>query len=165
MSNVTDGCPGLAAAIQTVYPRIGHQRCWVHKMRSILEHVRKRDYDEVKRGAQAIYRADSRAQAQAAFPQLPGALAAGVWAYAAATGARPAGTAVVLRVAPALVEEGAHHQRHRTLLRGSSKKNPAHGLLRQRAKRRPHHRIIYSIFQRSNLEWKNRTLNLFTQAA
>src|SRR6202521_2491120 len=36
---VTDGCPGLAAAIQTVYPRVGHQRCWVHKMRNILEHV------------------------------------------------------------------------------------------------------------------------------
>jgi transposase-like protein len=26
-------------------------------------------------------------------------------------------------------------------------------------------RIIYSIFQRFNLEWKNRTLRLFTQAA
>ncbi len=33
---VTDGCAGLAAAIQTVYPRVGHQRCWVHKMRNIL---------------------------------------------------------------------------------------------------------------------------------
>ena len=46
---VTDGCPGLAAAIPTVYPRVRHQRCWVHKMRNILEHVRKRDYDEVKK--------------------------------------------------------------------------------------------------------------------
>jgi len=27
------------------------------------------------------------------------------------------------------------------------------------------HRIIYSIFQRFNLEWKNRTLRVFTQAA
>jgi len=52
---VTDGCAGLAAAIPTVYPRVLHQRCWVHKMRNILEHVRKRDYDEVKRDAQAIY--------------------------------------------------------------------------------------------------------------
>jgi transposase-like protein len=26
-------------------------------------------------------------------------------------------------------------------------------------------RIIYSIFQRFNLEWKNRSLKLFTQAA
>ena len=39
---VTDGCPGLAAAIQTVYPRVLHQRCWVHKMRNILERVRRR---------------------------------------------------------------------------------------------------------------------------
>lgn len=29
---VTDGCEGLAAAIQTVYPHAQHQRCWVHKM-------------------------------------------------------------------------------------------------------------------------------------
>jgi putative transposase len=64
---VTDGCPGLATAIQTVYPRVAHQRCWVHKMRNILEHVRKHDYDDVKAGAQAIYRAASQAQAQAAF--------------------------------------------------------------------------------------------------
>jgi hypothetical protein len=60
---LTDGCAGLAAAIQTVYPRVLHQRCWVHKMRNILEHVRKRDYDEVKRGAQAIHRAENRRQA------------------------------------------------------------------------------------------------------
>jgi transposase-like protein len=64
---VTDGCPGLAAAIPTVYPRARHQRCWVHKMRNILEKVRKRDYDEVKTGAQAIYLADSRAYAESAF--------------------------------------------------------------------------------------------------
>lgn len=42
---VTDGCPGLAAPIQTVYPRVAHQRCWVHQMRNILEHVRQRDYE------------------------------------------------------------------------------------------------------------------------
>jgi transposase-like protein len=64
---VTDGCAGLAAAIPTIYPRVRHQRCWVHKMRNILEHVRKRDYDEVKKGAQAIYLAESRAHAEAAF--------------------------------------------------------------------------------------------------
>ncbi len=57
---VTDGCPGLAAAIQTVYPRVLHQRCWVHKMRNILEKVRQRDHDAVKAGAQAIYLAAGR---------------------------------------------------------------------------------------------------------
>jgi len=40
---------GLVAAIPTVYPRALHQRCWVHKTRNILEQVRKRDYDKVKR--------------------------------------------------------------------------------------------------------------------
>src|ERR1700733_1520203 len=64
---VTDGCPGLAAAIPTVYPRARHQRCWVHKMRNILEKARKRDYDEMKAGAQAMYLAESRAQAEAVF--------------------------------------------------------------------------------------------------
>jgi len=37
------------------------------KMRNILEKARKRDYDEVKAGAQAIYLAESRAQAVVAF--------------------------------------------------------------------------------------------------
>src|ERR1700746_3942639 len=64
---LTDGCAGLAAAIRTVYPRVRHQRCWVHKMRNILEKARKRDYDEVKAGAQAIYLAEGRKQAEAAF--------------------------------------------------------------------------------------------------
>jgi putative transposase len=59
---VTDGCPGLAAAIPTVYPRVRHQRCWVHKMRNILEKVRQRDSDQVKAGAQAMYLAESRAR-------------------------------------------------------------------------------------------------------
>ena len=40
---VTDGCPGLAAAIETVSPRTLHQRCWVHQMRNILEKVRRRN--------------------------------------------------------------------------------------------------------------------------
>jgi len=64
---LTDGCVGLAAAIRTVYPRVRHQRCRVHKMRNILEKARKCDYDEVKAGAQAIYLADGRKPAEAAF--------------------------------------------------------------------------------------------------
>ena len=43
-----------------------HQRCWVHKMRNILEKVRKADYDTVKADAQAIYLAERRRQAEAA---------------------------------------------------------------------------------------------------
>ena len=39
-------------------------------MRNILDRVRKRDRDQVKRDAQAIYRAESRKQAQQAFQQF-----------------------------------------------------------------------------------------------
>jgi len=47
-----------------VYPRARHRRCWVHKMRNILEH----DVNAmVKQGTHAIYKADSRAQAVLAF--------------------------------------------------------------------------------------------------
>ena len=63
---VTDGLDW--PAIQTVHPQGAHQRCWVHKMRKILEKVRKRDYDAVKTDAQAIYLADGRRQAVAAAP-------------------------------------------------------------------------------------------------
>ena len=52
---ITDGCPGLAGAIQTVYPRVLQQRCWVHKMRNIREKARKRDRDKLKQMTQAIY--------------------------------------------------------------------------------------------------------------
>ena len=67
---VTDSCPGLAAAIQTIYPQAQHQRCWVHKMRNILEKVRKRDYDAVKADAQAIYLAKNLPAARIAFQRF-----------------------------------------------------------------------------------------------
>ena len=67
---VTDGCPGLAAALQTVYPRVAHQRCWVHKMRNIREQVRRRDYPQLKPEAQAIYRAENLRQARQAFQRF-----------------------------------------------------------------------------------------------
>src|SRR3972149_5945795 len=61
------GGAGLAAALQTVYPRALHQRCWVHKMRNICEAVRRRDHDRVKHDAQKIYQAPSLAAAREAF--------------------------------------------------------------------------------------------------
>jgi len=59
---VTDGCASLAAALQTVYPRVRHQRYWVHKLRNLLEAVRRRDHAAMKADAQAIYQAQSRSE-------------------------------------------------------------------------------------------------------
>ena len=159
---VTDGCPGLAAAIPTVYPRALHQRCWVHKMRNILERVRKRDYDEVKKGAQAIYGAEGRRQAEAAFRAFRRR-----WQ-------RDYGPMVrrLERDLPELLSF-FHFPRHLwKKLRTTNIIERCFVEVRRRT--RPMvcfvnvqsvDRIIYSIFQRFNLEWKTRTLKLFTQAA
>jgi putative transposase len=159
---LTDGCAGLAAAIQTVYPRVLHQRCWVHKMRNILEHVRKRDYDEVKRAAQAIYRADNRRQAEAAFRAFRQR-----WQ-------REYGP-MVRRLECDLPELLSFFSFPRHLWKKLRTTNVIERcFVEVRRRTRPMvcfvnvksvDRIIYSIFQRFTLEWKTRTLNLFTQAA
>lgn len=58
-----DGCAGLRAALEVVYPRILVQRCWAHKVRNVLDYARLRDREEMKRGLRRIYRAGSRWQA------------------------------------------------------------------------------------------------------
>ena len=67
---ITDGCPGLARALETVYPRVRHQRCWVHKMRNILEKAKRRDEKQVKAEAQKIYLATNGAAARRAFERF-----------------------------------------------------------------------------------------------
>lgn len=159
---VTDGCPGLAAAIPTVYPRALHQRCWVHKMRNILEKVRKSDYDEVKRDAQAIYQADCRREAQAACRCF-----AARWKKS-----YPAMVRRLQRDLPELLSFYGFPQHLWRKLRTTNIIERCFVEVRRRT--RPMvcfvnvesvDRIIYSIFQRFNLDWKNRTLKLFTQAA
>ena len=159
---LTDGCAGLAAAIRTVYPRVRHQRCWVHKMRNILEKARKCDYDEVKTGAQAIYLAESRTQAEAAFGRFRAR-----W--------RSQYPGVVKRLGQDLPELLSFFAFPRHLWRKLRTTNVIERcFVEVRRRTRPMvcfvnvesvDRIIYSIFQRFNLEWKTRTLHLFTQAA
>jgi putative transposase len=159
---VTDGCPGLAAAIPTVYPRALHQRCWVHKMRNILEKVRKSDYDQVKSDAQAIYLAGSRKQAQAACRCF-----AARWRKSYPTVVRQ-----LQKDLPELLSFFNFPQHLWRKLRTTNIIERCFVEVRRRT--RPMvcfvnvesvDRIIYSIFQRFNLDWKNRTLKLFTQAA
>jgi putative transposase len=159
---VTDGCPGLAAAIPTVYPRALHQRCWVHKMRNILEKVRKSDYDQVKLDAQTIYQSVSRKEAQQACRRF-----ASNW--------RKPYPAMVRRLERDLPELLSFYRFPQHLWKKLRTTNIIERcFVEVRRRTRPMvcfvnvesvDRIIYSIFQRFNLEWKNRTLKLFTQAA
>ena len=61
-----DGGQGLIAALPTVYPSIPLQRCWAHKIRNILDKVRKADRDAVKASLHAIMNAPNRPKALSA---------------------------------------------------------------------------------------------------
>lgn len=159
---VTDGCPGLAAAVQTVYPRVAHQRCWVHKLRNLLGAVRRRDHAAVKADAQAIYRADSRREAETLARQF-----AQRWREA-----YPSMVARLLRDLPELL---AFFQCPRGLWRRLRTTNLIERcFVEVRRRTRPMvcfvnvqsvERIIFSIFNRFNLEWRLHTRRQFTQAA
>ena len=159
---VTDGCAGLAAALETVYPRARHQRCWVHKMRNILEAVRKRDQAAVKADAQAIYQANSHNQAQAAFKKFQGR-----W--------RPHYPGLVKRLEKDLPELLSFFSFPQPLWKKLRTTNLIERcFVEVRRRTRPMvcfvnihsvDRIIFSIFNRFNQEWQNRTLKIFTQAA
>jgi putative transposase len=159
---ITDGCPGLAAAIPAVYPRARHQRCWVHKMRNILEKVRRADYDAVKRDAQHIYQAENKAAARRAFQRFQFR-----W--------RAKYSQMVKRLESELPELLAFFDFPRHLWRKLRTTNAIERcFVEVRRRTRPMvvfvnvasvDRIIYAIFSRFNEDWKTHTLKLFTQAA
>ncbi len=61
-----DGGSGLLAALPTALPNIPIQRCWAHKIRNILDKVRKADQPTVKRGLHAIMNARNQPAARTA---------------------------------------------------------------------------------------------------
>ena len=159
---VTDGCPGLAAAIQTVYPRAKHQRCWVHKMRNILQKVKKRDYDQVRHNAQAIYQADCIKAARQAFRQFK---LKWIKLY-------PPMVKQLEKDLPELLSFMNFPNTQWKKLRTTNVIERCFVEVRRRT--RPMvcfvnvgsvDRIMYSIFNRFNLDWETRPLRAFTQAA
>lgn len=159
---VTDGCAGLAAALQTVYPRVAHQRCWVHKLRNLLSAARRRDHAAMKTDARAIYQAASRSEAEG-------------HAQAFARRWRDAYPQLVARLLRDLPELLAFFQCPRALWRKLRTTNVIERcFVEVRRRTRPMvcfvnvqsvERISFSIFNRFNLEWHQRTLRQFTQAA
>lgn len=64
---VTDGNPGLHRALDTVYPYVPRQRCWVHKLRNVAAKLPRKLQEPCMKGAKAIYQAPTRRQAVAHF--------------------------------------------------------------------------------------------------
>jgi len=65
-----DGGSGLLAALPTVLPNIPIQRCWAHKIRNVLDKVRKADQPKVKRALHKIMNAPNRPAARSAARQF-----------------------------------------------------------------------------------------------
>jgi putative transposase len=61
-----DGGSGLVAALPMVFPAIPVQRCWAHKIRNILDKIKKADREPAKRALHKIMNADNIAEARSA---------------------------------------------------------------------------------------------------
>ena len=94
----------------------------------------------MKAGAQAIYRAESRTQAVAAFRRFRArwGRSMAVWSGAWSKTCR---NCSLSRLSQTPVAQTAHHQRERALLRRSPPPDSSHGVLCQRRKRESHHRL------------------------
>ena len=62
---IADGVPGFEKALRDVFPQTGRQRCWVHKMRNVLDKVPLSAHDEVQQKLRAMYNARDRKEALA----------------------------------------------------------------------------------------------------
>jgi putative transposase len=159
---VTDGCAGLKAALQTVYPRVPHQRCWVHKMRNLVQAARKRDVEVLSADARAIYNADSIRQARAAFEKFRQHWQASY-------------PSLVHRLEKDLPDLLTFYQFPRPLWKKLRTTNAIERrFVEVRRRTRPMvcfvnihsvDRIIFAIFNQFNQHYGYRTLRVFTQAA
>ncbi len=61
-----DGGSGLLAALPTAYPGVPVQRCWAHKIRNVLDKVRRADQPAVKAGLHAVMNARTLPHARSA---------------------------------------------------------------------------------------------------
>jgi len=142
---------------------VRHQRCWVwvHKIRNILDHVR-RDFPAVKNSAQALYLAADRAAAVRAFRTFQAR-----W--------QESYPGMVRKLEQDLPDLLSFFQMPPHLWRKLRTTNVIElCFVEVRRRTRPMvcfvnelsaERIIYAIFHRFNEQRKNRTLRLFTQAA
>ena len=64
---VTDGNKGLENAVDSIYPQIPRQGCWVHKLRNVSNYLKKKDRERCIKEARAIYSSKSRKEARKAY--------------------------------------------------------------------------------------------------
>ena len=65
-----DGALGFWQALHEVWPKTRHQRCWVHKAANVLNKLPPSLQGKAKQDLHAIYEAESRKEAEAAFDRF-----------------------------------------------------------------------------------------------
>lgn len=156
---VTDGCTGLHAALDVVFPYVARQHCWAHKLRNVANCLKKSQQEECLKGARAIYQAPTRRRAVQAF-----------WKWARRwRGEAPKAVGCLERDLEPLLAflscPAAHHRKVRTT-------NAIERCFREvRRRTRPMscfnndascERIIYAVFSHLNRSWEGKPLPQFT---
>ena len=67
---VADGAAGIWSAFGKVFPRAQQQRCWLHKIRNVLDKVPERIESEIQERLRAIMHADTRVLAESLIENL-----------------------------------------------------------------------------------------------
>ena len=156
----TDGCTGLHAALDVVYPYVPGQRCWVHKLRNVASKLRRAQQAECLAGARAIYQASTRREAVRCY-----------WAWAQRWRKEAAKAVACLEQdLDGLLAFLACPEAHRKAVRTTNAIERAFREVRRRT--RPMtcftndgscERIIYAVVSHLNRNWEGRPLQQFTQ--
>lgn len=159
---VTDGQPGLLAALALVYPFVHRQRCWAHKLRNVAAKLPRRLHATCLAEAKAIYQAASQHAAVRVFRRW-----ADRW-RAAAPGAVVCLERDIEELLAFLTCPAAHWRKIRTT-------NAIERAFREvRRRTRPMScftneascdRIIYAVIHHLNTTWERHPLAQFTQKA
>jgi putative transposase len=158
----TDGCTGLQAAIQVVYPYVPRQHCWVHKLRNVAALLRRNQQEECLGGAKQIYQAETRRDAVHAY-----------WEWAQRwRAAAPKAVACIERDLDGLLAHFACPLAQRKKVRTTNCIERCFVEVRRRT--RPMScftndascaRIIYAVISHQNGRWEGRPLPEFTHKA
>ena len=113
-----DGGRGLLAALPIVLHGIPVQRCWAHKIRNILDKVRKADQPNVKRALHKVHAMPhNQPAAPSAARQFADRFEEGLPQCGCMPARRPRRTAHLLPLQiRGATSQGTNHQRHRTTL-------------------------------------------------
>ena len=156
----TDGCAGLHAALDVVYPYVPRQRCWVHKLRNVASKLRRAQQTDCLAGARGIYEALTRREAVRRY---------WTWAQRWRTEAAKAVACMEQDLDP-LLSFLACPEAHRKAVRTTNAIERAFREVRRRT--RPMtcftndascERIIYAVVSHLNRSWEGRPLQQFTQ--